>query len=189
MARTVDEIVVGPGTLYTAPLGEAFPTNPATAPAGNWAEIGYSENGWSIEADKTFEDVFVAEEIDPVATFKTAQLIRIVGEMAQISLVNLQLAFGGGTISVDDPAVGFDTYTPPASDAFAELAVLLRTKAAPGVTESPNWMRDWQFPRAVAAGAISQQLTKAPQKALLATEFRALVPSTGSIFSVVDETA
>ena len=185
MARAVDEVLVGPGTLYTAPLGEAFPTNPSTAPAGNWAEIGYSEDGWSVEADKTFEDVLVAEEVDPIATYKTAQSIRLTGQVAQASLEVLQLAFAGGSISTDTPAAGYDTYTPPASDSFLEKAVLFRT-VAPGDTA---WKRDWQFPRAVAAGAVAAQHTKAPTKANVAMEWRVLKPSAGDIFTVIDQTS
>lgn len=185
MPRDVTEVLVGPGTLYTAPLGEAFPANPQTTPAGNWVEIGYSEDGWTVEADKTFEDVLVAEEVDPIATYKTAQSIRLTGEMAQASLANLQLAFGGGTISTDTPAAGYDTYQPPASDTFSEYAVLLRT-VAPGNT---SWLRDWQFTRAVAAGAVAAQFTKAPQKANVAMEFTVLKPSAGDIFKVIDQTA
>lgn len=183
MARDVTAIVIGPGELYWAPLGEAFPTNPATAVAGNWEDVGYSEDGWTVEADKTVEDVFVAELIDPVASFKTAQSIRITGSMAQVGLEQLQLAFGGGSIAVGAPAAGFDTYTPPASETFAEYAVLLRTDAPGGALK-----RDWQFPRAIAAGAIASQFTKAPQKALVAMEFRVLVPASGSIFKVIDDT-
>lgn len=185
MARDVTEVLVGPGTLYTAPLGEAFPANPTTAPAGNWVEIGYSEDGWTVEADKTLEDVLVAEEVDPIATYKTAQSIRLTGQMAQASLENLKLAFGGGSIAVDTPAAGYDTYSPPASDSFDELAVLFRTNA-PGTS---GWKRDWQFPRAVAAGAVAAQFTKAPTKANVAMEFRVLKPSSGDIFNVIDQTA
>lgn len=185
MPRDVTEVLVGAGTLYTAPQGEAFPTNPSTAPAGNWVEIGYSEAGWTVEADKTLEDVLVAEEVDPIATFKTAQSIRVTGEMAQASLPNLELAFGGGTFQVDTPAAGFDTYTPPTSDTFEELSVLLRT-VAPGNTA---WFRDWQFPRSAAAGAVAAQHTKAPQKANVAMEFRVLLPTAGSIFTIIDQTS
>lgn len=183
MARDVLAILVGPGELYTADAGEPFPANPVAAVAGNWDDIGYSEDGWTVEADKTVEDVFVAELIDPVASFKTAQTIRITGQMAQVGLDQLQLAFGGGTIEIDTPAAGYTTYTPPITDEFNEFSALLRTKA-PG---SGTPKRDWQFPRTIAAGAVSSQFTKAPTKALVAMELRALVPGSGSIFKVVDE--
>lgn len=185
MPRNVDEVLVGAGTLYTAPIGEAFPTNPSTAPAGNWVEIGYSEGGWTLGADKTFEDIFVEEEVDPIASYKTEQLITLTGELAQASLVNLELAFGGGTISVGSPAAGFDTYTPPASDSFDYLAVLFRSVAPDDVT----WLRDWQFPRSIVSGAISAEHGKAPRKTLVAMEFKVLLPSAGDIFTVIDQTA
>lgn len=185
MARDVTAILVGTGTLYLAPIGTAFPTNPVTAPDAAFEDIGYSEEGWTIEADKTVEDVFVAELIDPVGSFKTAQTIRITGNMAQVGLEQLQFAFGGGTIATGSPAVGYDTYTPPITDEFDEFAALFRTKA-PGAV---GLLRDWKFPRVIAAGAISAQHTKAPTKALVALELRALVPASGAIFTVTDDTA
>lgn len=185
MARVVEEVLVGPGTLYTAPIGEAFPTDPGTTPAGNWLEIGYSEAGWTLGADKTFDDIFVEEEVDPIASYKTAQQITLAGELAQASLVSLQLAFGGGTIQTDVPGAGFDTYTPPASDSFDLLAVLFRSVAPDDTT----WFRDWQFQRCIVAGAISADHGKAPRKTLIAMEFKVLKPSSGALFTVIDQTS
>lgn len=177
--------MVGFGTLYTAPKGTAFPVNPSTTPAGTWIEIGYSESGWTISADKTFEDIFVEEEVDAIASYKTAQTIMLAGELAQASLTSFKTAFGGGTISTGVPAAGFDTYTPPASSAFTELAVLFRAPAP----DDPAYLRDWRFPRAIVSGAISSEHGKAPRKTLVAVEFKVLLPSTGDIFSIIDQTA
>lgn len=184
MARTTDEILVGTGTMYVAALSTAFPTNPDTTPSGSWAEVGYSEGGWNFEVDKTFEDVPVAEEVDPVATFKTAQAIRVTGELSQASLTNIQLAMGGGTISPSTPGAGYTTYTPPASSEFTEKALLLRVNA-PKVGGTYQ-LRDIQCPRAVAAGAFQMAHAKAPQKTVIAIEFRLLVPSSGDIFTIID---
>lgn len=188
MPRTRIEVLVGTGTLYTAPEGEAFPTNPVTAIAGNWVEIGYSEDGWSFARDVTVEDVFVAEEIDPLFVFKTAQNLRMVGSLAQASLGNLELAFGGGAVTVADPAAGFDTYTPPLTGDYDRIALLLRT-TAPEDPAATTRVRDILIPSAVSAGSFEMAHAKAPAKTLLAVEFRILLPTSGPIFEVVDETA
>lgn len=188
MPRTRDEVLVGTGTLYTAPEGEPMPTNSTTAVAGNWVEIGYSEDGWALARDVTVEDVNVAEEIDPLFVFKTAQNLRVVGTVAQSSLANLELAMGGGTYTADNPAVGYDSYAPPGTDEFDRYALLLRV-SAPEDPAGTARARDIQIPSAVSTGAFEMQHAKAPAKTVLALEFRILIPSSGDIFFVIDETA
>lgn len=187
---TVTEVLIGTGTLYTDDLDgtpAVFPANPTTAPAAGWTDVGYSEEGWTAEVDKTFADVEVAEEVDPIAVLKTAQAIRMTGAFAQASLDNFRIAMGGGTIATGVPGAGFDTYTPPSTTDRTEFELLFRT-FAPG-TAAQGFLRDWQFPRTVATGAISIPHRKAPDKSLIGVEFRALIPSAGSIFSIIDQTA
>jgi hypothetical protein len=184
MARDALEVLVGTGTIYIAPVGEAFPTNPATAVAGNWEDPGYSTEGWTFAVDRTFEDVLVAEEVDPLRVLKTAQTIEIRGTLAQASLENLEIAFGGGAIADDTPSAGFRTYTPPASDSFDEFAVLFRTEAPPG---DGTEFRDIQAPRAIATGAVEMQHAKAPQITEVDVAFRLLIPSAGSIYTIIDD--
>ncbi|RKZ86131.1 MAG: hypothetical protein DRQ39_06145 [Gammaproteobacteria bacterium] len=184
MARDALEVLVGTGTLYMAPLGEAFPTDPSVTPAGNWEDIGYSEEGWKFVVDRTFEDVVVAEEVDALRVLKTAQEIRVQGAAAQASLENLQIAFGGGTIQTDTPAVGQSTYTPPASSAFTEYSLLLRVLAPPG---DGTKLRDIRVPRVTPTGTVEAAHAKAPTITVLAIDFRAIIPASGAIYDVIDE--
>lgn len=190
MARDSLSVLVGTGALYVADVGTAFPSPPegtldeATPPTG-FTGLGYSEDGWSFEVDRTFEDVNVAEEFDPVAVLKTAQSIRLVGALAQSTLTSIQLALGGGTISAGSPA-GHDSYAPPASaDAADEKALVLVTPAKPVAAVAKR--RFIEIPRAIATGAVAIQVQKAPQKQLIAIEFRLLIPSSGDIFTIRDQ--
>jgi hypothetical protein len=173
---------VGTGTLFTAPLGEAFVDVDAT-PAGNWVEIGYSSEGWAFGADFTFEDVPVAEEVDPIFVLKTAQELRVTGAVAQPSLENLQIAMGGGTVVNDPGPPDVDTYTPPAADAFTPLALHLRVDGTDG------FVRDFLIQSAINTGAFEMQHAKAPDLTLIALEFRLLKPAAGDIFTVVEANA
>ena len=198
---TVSDVLIGTGVLYVAAKGTAFPaqdsstaTQCAANPSG-WTDVGFSEDGWTLEYDKNFEDIMVAEEIDPIKSVKSAQEIRLTGTLAQASLPNIKEAFGGGTITENDTdfASGFDSLVPPATDGFTEKSLLL-------VTEGPSGaIRHLQIPRAINVGAFSMAQQKAPQKVLLATEFKLLVPDTASasvgttdgkknIFRIVDNT-
>ena len=200
MAQSISEVILGTGNLFTALESDVngsspntgFPADPATAPdSAYWTNIGFSEGGFSLEYDKTFEDVMVAEEIDPIKTIKTAQEIRITGELAQASLANLKLAMAGGTTTTSTPSSGYTQLTPPTTDSFLEYALILRVNA-PGAAEGGTQkVRDIYAPRAVNVGAFSMVHAKAPQKVTITVEYKLLKPNTGApfanIFKVIDE--
>ncbi len=202
----INEVLIGTGVLYVADRtasGLAFPGDDgsgnwqsvATASAA-WRDIGYSEDGWTLEMDRTFEDILVAEEVDPIKTIKTAQEARLMGELSQASLKNLSVAMGqiDSYVSEDnsDFAAGYDVVKSPITDSFSEMAALLLAEGPAGAD------RHIQMPRVVSVGAFSMSHAKAPQKVVIATEFKLLVPdstfnvgATGGknhLFKIVDNT-
>ena len=192
MAKSISEVMLGTGELYIGAETTAFPTDPTTTPSSSdWTDIGYSESGWTLDYDKTFEDVMVAEEIDPIFTIKTAQEIRISGELAQVSLANLKEAMGGGTITTSTPSSGFSELKPPATDAFLEKSLLLRVDAPDSTLGGTLKKRDVLVPRAVNVGAFSMTHAKAPQKVLVSVEYKVLKPGSGAqfseLFKIIDE--
>lgn len=201
---TISEVIVGTGVLYVAAISNdgnatgdyvAFPGDNASGawadPGAGWVDVGYSEDGWTLEMDKTFEDIMVAEEIDPIATFKTAQEVRLTGELAQASMSNLQIALAGGTFTADDTdyASGYDSLKPPSTDDYDEKSLLLIVDGPAGAD------RHVEIPRAINVGAFSMAHQKAPQKVVIAVEFKVLKPksvqSTNQfleLFRIVDNT-
>ena len=186
----INEVLIGTGVLYVADRtasGLAFPGDDgsnafqavSTASAA-WRDIGYSEDGWTLEMDRTFEDILVAEEVDPIKTIKTAQEARLMGELSQASLTNLSVAMGqvDSYVSTDDGdfASGYDVVKAPITDSFSEMAALLIAEGPAGAD------RHIQLPRTVSVGAFSMTHAKAPQKVVIATEFKLLVPD--STFNV-----
>lgn len=200
---TISEVIVGTGVLYVAAIGNdgnasgdyvAFPTddgaNAWADPASGWLDVGYSEDGWTLEMDKTFEDIMVAEEIDPIATFKTAQEVRLTGELAQASQANIQVALGGGTITTGDGSngyvSGYNAILPPSTDNFDEKSLLLIVDGPAGAD------RHVEIPRAINVGAFSMAHQKAPQKVVIGIEFKVLKPKSVSqytdLFRIIDNT-
>ena len=186
----INEVLIGTGVLYVADRttsGLAFPGDDgsgnwqtvATASSA-WRDIGYSEDGWTLEMDRTFEDILVAEEVDPIKTIKTAQEARLMGELSQASLANLSVAMGqiDSYVSENDGdfAAGYDVVKAPTTDSFSEMAALLIAEGPAGAD------RHIQMPRTVSVGAFSMSHAKAPQKVVIATEFKLLVPD--STFNV-----
>jgi len=187
---TISEVIVGTGVLYVASIANdgntadgsdyvAFPNDDSSntgsweSPSSNWVDVGYSEDGWTLEMDKTFEDIMVAEEIDPIATYKTAQEVRLTGELAQASMTNLQIALGGGTFNSSDTtnyASDYASLIPPSTDDFDEKSLLLIVDGPAGAD------RHVEIPRAINVGAFSMAHQKAPQKVVIAVEFKVLKP-------------
>ena len=197
---TISEVIVGTGVLYVAQIASdgnasgnyvAFPADNGSGawadPAAGWVDVGYSEDGWTLEMDKTFEDIMVAEEVDPIGTFKTAQEVRLTGELSQASMASIQIALGGGTFTSSDTANYASEYAsliPPATDDFDEKSLLLLVDGPAGAD------RHVEIPRAVNVGAFSMAHQKAPQKVVIATEFKVLKPKSVSqhtdLFRIVD---
>ena len=200
MAQSITEVILGTGNLFVASESDlngsspnaTFPANPAATPSASyWDNIGYSEGGFSLEYDKTFEDIMVAEEIDPIKTIKTAQEVRITGELAQASLRSLKFAMAGGTTTADAPASGYTTLVPPTTDSFEEKSLLLRVNAPGNDEAGTSKTRDIHVPRAVNIGAFSMVHAKAPQKVTITIEYKVLKPNSdapfANIFKVIDE--
>ena len=83
---SISEVLIGTGVLYVKDRSTSslvFPGNDSgafdnpTAMTVAWDEVGYSEDGWTLEMDKTFEDIMVAEEVDPIKTIETKSLIAL----------------------------------------------------------------------------------------------------------------
>ena len=81
-------------------------------------------------------------------------------------------------VSTDDGdfASGYDVVKAPITDSFSEMAALLIAEGPAGAD------RHIQMPRVVSVGAFSMSHAKAPQKVVIATEFKLLVPD--STFNV-----
>jgi hypothetical protein len=183
--RDVTQVVIGTGTLYIAPLATVFPVDPTVAPAVAWEDIGYSEEGWAFMVDRTFEDIPVAEEFDPVKVLMTARVLSLQGVAVQVTLEALQTAMAGGTITTIPGPPAYKKYVPPLpTDAPTEKAVLLRVDAPTGAGKK----RDIQAPRALSVGALEIAHKKAPDKRALAMELRLIKPTAGDIFAVLDAT-
>ena len=184
----INEVLIGTGVLYIADRTTsnlAFPTDDSNdtgnweAVSSDWRDIGYSEDGWTLEIDRTFEDILVAEEVDPIKTIKTAQEARLMGELSQASLVNLSVAMGQSDAFVSENdsnfATGYSVVNAPLTNEFKELAGLLITEGPAGAD------RHIQMLGMVSVGAFSMSHAKAPQKVVIATEFKLLVPDAAGI--------
>lgn len=98
------EIIAQPFTLYTAPVGTAFP-DVDTDPGASWTKVGtsgdnnYTEDGVTISNPQTIELWRALGSTGPRKAFRTEEELRIALTLADLSLEQYKLALNGNTIT------------------------------------------------------------------------------------------
>jgi hypothetical protein len=158
---------LGPGTIRLGLLGTAEPVDLSAAWASGWLSPGYTESGSTISAETSYEDVLVAEELDPVLVLPTARTVMFSAALAEITATNMKRIFNGGTITAGSGCV---YYEPP--NLGTEVALMIGW-------ESDDLQERWIFRKATQTGAVEMSRNKAPNKALLPGAWRCVKPSAG----------
>ena len=156
---------VGPGVLYIAAIGSTEPTDLSSAWDQAWTELGYTDQGSNFVFEQTFEDVLVAEELEPIATLQTARQININFALAEMTAANMQRALNGGTVSVNGSVTSFE---PPAAGDYTR--VMLGWEADDGFER-------WVFRNCIQVGSLDIPRRRAPEKSVLPMSFRANTPA------------
>jgi hypothetical protein len=167
MAWTGDatKIDIGPGKLWVATLASTDdPTNASTAlDEDSWKPIGYTEEGSTITYEVSSEDIFVAETTDAVLSKRVSTTTTIAFAMAEFTARNLNLALNGGLVAAP-------TTVEPV-DAADEERVKLCLDTDAGAR--------WFFRKCYQVGSVELVNGKAPNKRLIAVEFKAELPAVG----------
>jgi hypothetical protein len=161
---------VGPGLIYIAPVGTNAPTAGTGIPeSAGWVPIGYTEEGHTFSAEISYEDIEVAEELDPIDTRPVRRTSMISFQMAEYTVRNLSVAFNGGTIGT--PSGGTVTFSPPDLGEEEPLAILWRSD----LHDEALYLK-----RCLQTGTVESARQKSPNKALIAVEFRITIPADAS---------
>lgn len=159
-----NDVQLGPGLLYVAPVGTAEPTSASAALATAWREIGFTEEGSQFTYELSSEDVFVAEEFDPIRVATTSRTATLAFQMAEVTRRNLALALNVGANEADDGT----WFEPP--DVGSEVRVMI-------VHEPEEPASRWIFRQCFQTGSIEMSRKKAPDKALIPVEFKLEKPT------------
>lgn len=156
----VENLSLGPGTLYVAAVGSAEPTDVTTAWAAAWTEIGYTSDGTEVAIELSRDPVEVAEEIDPVLYATTSRSTKVSFAMAENTARNIRIALNGGTIST---SAGVTTYEPPEPGTETPLAIGF---------ESEDGEERWVFRQCSQSGTVSIGRKKGSDKATIPVEMQ-----------------
>jgi hypothetical protein len=166
---------VGPGVLRIAPIGTPEPADLAAAWDVAWVPVGYTDEGSEFVFDQTFEDIEVAEELEPVQVIQTARQTTVNFAAAELTAINMQRALNGGTITT---ALGVVTFEPPSVGSFTDLMI---------GWESDDGLERWVFRRCRNTGSVNIPRRKGTDKAIVPMAFRALKPPAEPAFVFIHD--
>lgn len=168
---TPNEVHLGPGILYVAPIGTSEPGSVAALTgASAWREVGYTDAGTTMTYQLQTQPTMVEEEIDPVHISETGRNIALATNLAQSSRRNLALAMNAGANAVNDNS----TFEPPAAGAGVHVMVAWCSE------EGAMWL----FRKALNTGNVQVQRKKAPNKATFPCDFQIEKPAGQAPFKV-----
>jgi hypothetical protein len=131
----VSQILAGPGLIYIAPLGTAFPalTFPLVWPAA-WFQVGYTDAGVDATYTPTIKELYVDEAAAVVGDILEKEKFTIAAHLAEISLTNLAQAISASTYTPATPQVSVGSLplsyimvgvVGPAPDTFNNRVILV----------------------------------------------------------------
>jgi hypothetical protein len=91
-----NNVKIGPGTLYAAPLGSVEPTSVTGAWGAGWSALGYTEQGSEFDFGPTTAAVSVEEELWPIREVITGYAGKLTFALAEITRANLALVLNAG---------------------------------------------------------------------------------------------
>jgi hypothetical protein len=167
------KIRIGPGLLKIAIVGSTEPATLAATWAVAWTDLGYTEEGTVFNISPEFEDVEVAEEIDPIDILPTGRTMSVEFALAELTALNMQYALNGGTVTT---GTGEKYFEPAAASATPTYVALGWEDSLTTHKERYVWRR------CIQTGDIEIARRKAPDKATIGASFRVALPSTGAAF-------
>ncbi len=118
MAVTATNLIQGPGTLYTGDFGETEPadTAVASAPGGDWTDVGGTQDGVSLNIEQEYAELEVDQVVDIPGRRLVKRDMQVVTNLAEPTLDNLALVLNGGTLgSGGTGGTAYESYEPDAA--------------------------------------------------------------------------
>ena len=170
--RTITNVLVGLATMYYAPTGT--PQAADTVALGEnwgapWVHPGYSEEGLKFSFDRSTDDHNVEEQSNPVLVTIKSSDFTVGISLAEDTLENIKLAYGGGAVTTQASAVGvIGKKTLKLSDTLDQLAIGFE-----GVNPAGFWRRVY-IPRVVSTGKVETDFRRSDSKRMYPAEFHAV---------------
>jgi hypothetical protein len=169
-------MIVAPGEIWLAPVGESFPDVDVT-PSGNWALLGQSgmyslnEDGVTVSHEQTLNQFRSLGATGPLKVNRSEENLTIGGTLEDLSLEEYAKVMNDVSVTTGSTSGGADTAEIPIRQgkSVATFALLFRIDSAYG----DGWDGQFEVPRVYQSENPSPAFTK-DGKAGLAFMFTAL---------------
>jgi hypothetical protein len=164
------EILTGVGNLYVAPVGTTFPTLTAT-PSASWTYVGETQDGVTVTADQSIEEITVDQETGPVEAVRAEESLMVETKMARHTIENLAIALGQTAIDTPPSTGVAGTREVPLykGSAVQKYALLFRGKSPYG-----DYPAQFEIKRGYFGGSTELEFVK-DANTPIPVEFHALV--------------
>lgn len=158
------EVIAAPFSMYTAPVGEAYPLIDAV-PGGNWLLLGtsgnlsYMEDGISVEHSEDFTEWMSLGDVGTRKVFRTKESLKIGLTLADITLEQYKHALNGNAITTAAASSGVAGYKKiglSRGSSVSQFALLLRGPSPYG----DNFTLQYEVPIAFQTGQPEVVFTK-----------------------------
>lgn len=167
----VDTVVIN-GTAYAIEPGAASAVGLSLS--SPFAEVGYTEDGVTMEYAAEDMDIMVHEETFPVDSVITKETITVTCNMAEASLININQAMSGAVLSGNIITFG-DGVTKTMNLKIEGLTPL-------------GFLRAIHIPKAVASGTVGMSYKKG-EKTIVPITFKVLKTQDSPACTIVDNAA
>lgn len=184
VTRDSTKVIRGYADIYYGPVGTALPADTValggTWPVG-WTGVGFTDEGLEIEKSVDTDDITVEEQLTPVDVAVTGVGVAVRFTLAEDSVANMKVAYGGASIATQAAAsgvIGKSTLT--FNDTLDQYALAFEAKNALGL------FRRVLIPKVISIGSVATSYRRA-DKRVYPVEFRAICdPKT---IQIVEQTA
>ena len=166
----IGEVTIA-GVVYTVTPGG---TAPGIVLGSPFTEVGYTEDGVTMEYAAEETDIMVHEETFPVDSAITKESITITCNMAEASLANMNNAMAGAVLSGSKITLGDGV----------NKTMNLKIEG----TNPAGYLRSILIPKAVTSGTVGMSYKKG-EKTIIPVSFKALKAQDSEVCTIVDNIA
>lgn len=185
MAITRTNVLVGAATLFVAPAGTAMvPDSQAQGVDWPipWVQPGASEEGLTFNSNVNTQDINIEEQSTPVAVLVASRAISVDIALAEDTIENMKLAYGGGIVTTQAAGPGMiGKKTLRLSDTLDRLALGFEGVAPSGLP------RRVYLPTVLSVGNVQTRYRRAAAERSYACQFRYIDDPSNLV--IVDQTA
>jgi hypothetical protein len=172
-----NNIKVGPGTLYAAPLGTAEPVSVTGAWPAGWTALGYTDAGSEFDFGPTTSPISVEEELWEIRQAITGYTGTMTFVLAEVTRQNLALVLNAGigasTIASSQGTNGDGSLWQETPSAGSEVRVMLGWDSIPlAATTAADPNSRLIVRQTLQTGTVKRTAKKGANKSMYAASFK-----------------